>query len=229
MESKRNKLIMISAVIIIAIILIIISVAIYFYSTNYYYSEKFQELISQNSCETIDTTDKKTKEKISTASKNLKECLEPKIDYIDISEKELNDSFKNADINIDDEKYQKAFQIVRDLTASINEKLSSYTAANEENFNAIDQATGSVTDSSIPYSLVNYRIIGNWASVTILPNDEKIEPVGVLLKNESGLWKVVLGPGSYFSLSQLIKYPDLPDKIKNNPNNITRKIYILNN
>lgn len=227
---NRKLIIIIVSTLIIVIVSLIIIGFLTDRSKNTY-AKRFQDIAIDNQWGTqkdFNNCQKNSVSCIPIATSLIKQGLLEKATLINYDLSVINNDFSKIETFNKDGNYEKSYNLTQTTVSNVEQKYNKYVAINKENFNSIDKVIRESGGISIAFKVINYKIIGDWAGVILIADNNSTEAAGVILKKESGNWQIIIGPGTSFDESIFAKYQNIPNEIKDiiiNP----KKPIIINN
>ncbi|MDD5693336.1 MAG: hypothetical protein WC437_02555 [Patescibacteria group bacterium] len=227
--NKKNILIIIGLSIVVVLPLVVI---LYLQQTSVsHYSGLFQKLTNDNGWskpKDYEGCKKDQKNCITIATAFIDDGTYSKAYYSGYDLNSLQTDVKKIEDLVNNKKYKQAYKQSKKTLESVNKNFDVYINENSENFNQIDTLIYGKDPKVVTFTNVNYQIVGDWAKVTMFPNNAKTEPASVILKKNQNGWSIIEEPGTIFEKNVLNKYPDMPSDFIKEPKRNPSGIIIVN-
>ena len=217
-----------------SVFLLILATAAIFYTQTFSvgaYSKKFEQIVIDNEWATssnFTSCSKVPKNCILLSVMYIKSGLQLRADYTNYNMSSLETDFAKINSLIDENKYKQALQKSEDAIKKVNINYGKYVEANQKNFTDIDSLMKKMPNITFDFTDINYRIIDNWAVITLLPKTGGDVANVVLQKSNNKTWGILIGPGTVFDNELLNKYPSMPPRIKTGANTINSLVIVHN-
>ena len=227
--NKKIIIILIASI----LLLLLVSAAIIYTQTSSVgaYSKKFEQVVIDNEWATssnFDSCKKVPKNCIVISVMYIKGGLQLRADYTNYNMASLDTEFNKINSLINEKKYKQALQKSEEVIKKVNINYGKYVDTNQKNFTDIDSLTKKIPNITFDFADINYRIIDNWALVTLLPKTGGDVANVILQKDNNKTWAILVGPGTFFDNEALDKYASMPSRIKAGANTINSLVIVHN-
>ncbi len=195
---------------------------------NHFYSKRldqvakdYKEIILDSGWATEEKYKNKQDEEIISLSIDImEEKLKEKYVFYKI-DNNLNAEISEVKKLISSQKYFDSLTRMKGVLKAAEEDFSHYQEANSENIEEIDKKLIGFVEKN-GFKVINYRIKDDWAVVTIIAPERKLDPANIVFKRTEQEWEAVAGPGTFFPESFLVE-KGAPAEIIEKANDISEK------